>query len=84
MAHVGDTWHANEFRRWGPQEQGPGLSRGQPETFLPAPVLGSSLTLVVAEYFHAGLGVGVVGRLKAQLGDTWVGRQATELGRESG
>lgn len=29
------------------------------------------LTLVVAEHLHAGLRVGVIGRLKAQLSDAW-------------
>lgn len=36
------------------------------------------LTLVVAEHLHAGLGVGVIGRLEAQLGDAWGQRE--ELG----
>lgn len=64
VARVGDTGHGNELRRWGPQEQEAGLSCGQPKTSLPAPVPGSSLTLVVTEYFHAGLSVGVVGWLE--------------------
>lgn len=50
---------------------GTGLNCGQPEKSLPTPISGSPLTLMVAEHLHAGLCVGVVGRLEAQLGDTW-------------
>lgn len=46
--------------------------RAKPQTPLPPTAPGPTLTLVVAEHLHAGFGVGVVGWLKAQLGDAWL------------
>lgn len=40
--------------------------------------MSSVLTLVVAEHLHAGLRVGVIGRLETQLGDSCGTQEVTE------